>query len=181
MSFGTLAFGEDAFGARQGGAATVFIDEPVEIVFTATGDLFSNVEFVGEAQISVTATGLLDDFETADTAYIESQMEGLYIDLRVSNDDMLLDVINEPILLADRECIAQDIKHGIRESGLFFKLVGLRDGQLFRSVIQELELLIEEDVRLVPGTVTITRSTTELFYITAETIDFGPINFTVII
>jgi hypothetical protein len=44
-------------------------------------------------------------------------------------------------------------------------------------LMQQLELMIEDDERLVPGTVEITRTDTETFFITATTEQFGVIQF----
>ena len=51
-----------------------------------------------------------------------------YRDLLISKDDMTLDANGEPVLVTGRACIAQDIQHMIRESGLLVELVGERDG-----------------------------------------------------
>jgi len=103
----------------------------------------------------------------------------LYVDLQVINDDLTLDSGGEPVLLGDRESIAQDIKHLIRESGLMIRVVGQRDPALVKALLLELELLVEDDVRLVPGTVAVTQSVTELFFVVADTEAFGPISFAV--
>jgi len=105
--------------------------------------------------------------------------EPLYIDLHISNNDLTLDSGGEPTLLNDRDSIAQDIKHLIRESGLMVQIIGQRDPLKIAINVQALELLIEDDIRLVPGTIKITQSTTELFFVQADTVDFGPIDFVI--
>ena len=80
------------------------------------------------------------------------------------------------MLVYDADCIAQDIKHLIRESGLMVEIIGQRDNIKVRSNLQKLTLLIEDDVRLVPGTVVITKIDIETFYITATTYKYGNIN-----
>lgn len=105
--------------------------------------------------------------------------DALYLDLHIVNNDLNLDSGGEPLLVTDRDCIAQDIKHLIRESGLLVRVIGQRDPLQVNILLQELELLIEDDERLVPGTVDITRIDTETFFITADTEDFGPIDLLV--
>ena len=102
-----------------------------------------------------------------------------YFDLLITNDDFTLDANGEPRLIYDADCIAQDIKHLIRESGLMVEIIGQRDNIKVRSNLQKLKLLIEEDVRLVPGTVVITKIDIETFYITATTYKYGNIDFEV--
>lgn len=99
-----------------------------------------------------------------------------YVDLLITDNDLTLDAAGEPMLVYDADCIAQDIKHLIRESGLMVLIIGQRDSIQVRSNLQALTLLIEDDVRLVPGTVVITRVDTETFYVTATTYKYGNIN-----
>lgn len=102
-----------------------------------------------------------------------------YVDLLITNDDFTLDANGEPRLIYDADCIAQDIKHLIRESGLIVEIIGQRDNIKVRSNLQKLTLLIEDDKRLVPGTVVITKNDIETFYITATTYKYGNIDFEV--
>ena len=100
----------------------------------------------------------------------------LYIDLLITDDDLDLDQAGEPQLIFDRDCITQDIKHLVRDSGLMVELIGQRDNLAIRANTLELVLMIEEDQRLVPGTVNITRTDSQTFFITATTYDFGDIS-----
>ena len=104
-----------------------------------------------------------------------------YIDLLVTDDDLTLDGGGEPQLIFDRDCILQDTKHLIRDSGLLSRVIGQRDRNVVAGLMQQLELMIEEDVRLVPGTVEITRQDTGLFFCTATTVDYGPIKVEVVV
>jgi hypothetical protein len=106
-------------------------------------------------------------------------VDGLYIDLLITGNDLTLDAGGEPALVDDRASIAQDIKHLIRESGLMVQIIGQRDAVAVRANLQKLELLVEDDVRLVPGTVAIAAIDAETYYLTADTAAFGPIDFTV--
>lgn len=99
-----------------------------------------------------------------------------YVDLLITDNDLTLDAAGEPMLVYDADCIAQDIKHLIRESGLMVEIIGQRDSIKVKAHLQALTLLIEDDVRLVPGTVSITQVDTETFYITATTYKYGNIN-----
>ena len=106
--------------------------------------------------------------------------DALYTDLLITDNDLTLDSGGEPLLVTDRACITQDIKHTVRDSGLLVLVVGQRDGNQVALLLQQLTLLVEQDVRLVPGTVAIERTATDTFFITAETYAFGPTNLQVV-
>ena len=103
-----------------------------------------------------------------------------YVDLKITDDDLTLDAGGEPELIFDKDCITQDIKHLIRESGLLVEIVGQRDAVKIRGHLKKLVLLIEADVRLIPGTVKITQQNTDDFIITAITYKYGNINLNVV-
>ena len=102
----------------------------------------------------------------------------LYIDLLITNNDLTLDPSNQPLLVEDRASIAQDIGHMIRESGLLVTLVAERDRFRQSDCIQQLELLVEADVRLVPGTVRILEEGKGKYLVTAKTVEFGSVEVT---
>ena len=102
----------------------------------------------------------------------------LYIDLLITNNDLTLDPSNQPLLVEDRASIAQDIGHMIRESGLLVTLVAERDRFRQSDCIQQLELLVEADVRLVPGTVRILEEEKGKYPVTAKTVEFGSVEVT---
>ena len=102
----------------------------------------------------------------------------LYIDLLITNNDLTLDPSNQPLLVEDRASIAQDIGHMIRESGLLVTLVAERDRFRQSDCIQQLELLVEADVRLVPGTVRILEEEKGEYLVTAKTVEFGSVEVT---
>lgn len=97
----------------------------------------------------------------------------LYIDLRITNNDLTLDPSAQPVLVDDRASIAQDIAHMIRESGLLVTLLAERDRFRQADCIQQLELLVENDERLVPGTVQIIETGSGQYLVTATTVAFG--------
>lgn len=98
-----------------------------------------------------------------------------YVDLLIAGNDLVLDPSNQPLLIDDRASIAQDIAHMIRESGLLVTLVAERDPLRRRDCLQQLELRVEDDVRLVPGTVQILSHTSGIYRVTATTVKFGDV------
>lgn len=102
-----------------------------------------------------------------------------YIDLLIADNDLVLDPSRQPVLIDDRSSIAQDIAHMIRDSGLLVTLVAERNSLKQRDCIQQLELLVEADERLVPGTAQITQLEPGQYLVTATTMKFGTIEVTV--
>uniref|UniRef100_A0A6H1ZG90 Tail protein n=1 Tax=viral metagenome TaxID=1070528 RepID=A0A6H1ZG90_9ZZZZ len=98
-----------------------------------------------------------------------------YIDLLIADNDLVLDLSRQPLLIDDRASIAQDIAHMIRDSGLLVTLVAERDRLRQRDCIQQMELLVEADARLVPGTALITQVEPGQYLVTAKTLKFGSI------
>ncbi|KAA0983764.1 DUF2590 family protein [Pseudomonas sp. ANT_J28] len=96
-----------------------------------------------------------------------------YVDLLIVDNDLALDLSNQPRLINDRACIAQDIAHMIRDSGLLVTLVAERDRLRQRDCIQQMELLVEADERLVPGTAHIAQLEPGQYLVTAKTLKFG--------
>lgn len=101
-----------------------------------------------------------------------------YIDLLIADNDLVLDPSRQPVLIDDRSSIAQDIAHMIRDSGLLVTLVAERNSLKQRDCIQQLELLVEADERLVPGTALITQLEPGQYLVTAKTMKFGSIEVT---
>lgn len=99
----------------------------------------------------------------------------LYVDLLIQGNDLVLDPARAPQLVDDRASIAQDIAHMIRESGLLVTMVAERDRLRQRDCIQQLELLIEADERLIPGTAQIAQVEPGQYLVTAKTMKFGSI------
>ncbi|WP_146453915.1 DUF2590 family protein [Vibrio splendidus] len=96
-----------------------------------------------------------------------------YQDLLIENGDVVLDAGRNPVLIQDRAVIAQDIKHAIIESNLAVELIAERSPSKKADIRTKLELLVEEDVRLVPGTVRLEEPTEGTIYVLATTADFG--------
>ncbi|HAT6342685.1 TPA: DUF2590 family protein [Aeromonas hydrophila] len=104
--------------------------------------------------------------------------EPKYIDLLVVNGAWLLDAGGQPRYTQDRHSIGQDIKHRIMESGLARKLIGERSPTLRADVMTEIELLVEDDERLVPGTIVIREEAADRVLVTARTYEFGSLEVT---
>lgn len=102
--------------------------------------------------------------------------EKLYLDLFITDKDITLDSGRQPVICDNRISIAQDVKHAILESGLATQLIAERSRILRRDILLQIILLVEEDERLVPGTVAITEESNRRLLLTAETYDFGNID-----
>ncbi|WP_424408103.1 DUF2590 family protein [Pasteurella sp. PK-2025] len=100
----------------------------------------------------------------------------LYFDLLITGEDLTLDSGNQPVICDNRVSIAQDIKHAIIESGLATLLIAERSRILRRDIILQMILLVEEDARLIPGTIFIDDEDQGRLRLTAETYDFGKID-----
>ncbi|HBM3076844.1 TPA: DUF2590 family protein [Klebsiella oxytoca] len=102
-----------------------------------------------------------------------------YIDLLIENDDFVLNTGSEPVLCNNRQSIGQDVIHSIIESGLATELIAERSPTLRADIFTRMELLIEDDERLIPGTVSITEETLSRLWVTADTYDFGSLSLRV--
>lgn len=100
---------------------------------------------------------------------------GKFVDLLIQGNDLVLDPAQVPALVQDRASIAQDLGHMIRESGLLVGLVAERSSLRRRDCLQQIELLMEADGRLVPGTAHIATRSPGRYLVTAETVDFGKV------
>ena len=105
--------------------------------------------------------------------------EILYIDLLIENGDFSLNAGNEPELCNNRKSIGQDIIHAIIESGLATQLIAERSPTLRADIFTQLELLVENDERIVPGTVEISEESHKRLWVTASTYDFGTLSYQV--
>lgn len=106
--------------------------------------------------------------------------EYTYQDILIDKGDVVLDAGRNPILIQDRAVIAQDIKHAIMESHLAVDLIAERSPSKKADIRTQLELLIEEDVRLVPGTVRLETPSDGTIYVFAKTAEFGALDLEVI-
>lgn len=99
-----------------------------------------------------------------------------YIDLLIENGNFVLNTGKEPELCNNRKSIGQDIIHSILESGLATQLIGERSPTLRADIFTQLELMIEGDERIVPGTVEVSEESQKRLWVTASTYDFGGIS-----
>lgn len=105
-------------------------------------------------------------------------MNKKYIDLWLTpQGDFILDSGNEPLLCHNKTSISQDIRHAIIESGLATQLIAERSPTLRADIMTELELLVETDQRITPGSVTATDESLTRIFINAQTEEFGSISF----
>ena len=105
--------------------------------------------------------------------------EALYFDLLIENGDFSLNAGNEPELCNNRKSIGQDIIHAIIESGLATQLIAESSPTLRADIFTQLELLVENDERIVPGTVEISEESQKRLWVTASTYDFGTLSYQV--
>ena len=98
---------------------------------------------------------------------------GNYWDLRIVDNDIALDVGRQPLKLADRASIAQDIAHMIRERGYLTAMIAERDARKRRYQMVLITIAVDDDTRIVPGTAKITESTPGELWLTAKTVDYG--------
>ena len=74
---------------------------------------------------------------------------GNYWDLRIVDDDIALDVGRQPLKLADRASIAQDIAHMIRERGYLTAMIAERDIRKRRYHMVLITIAVDDDTRIV--------------------------------
>jgi len=101
---------------------------------------------------------------------------GEHVDLNIVDGDFVFSPNLTAQQLTAVQVIGQDIKHRILESGLLVQLVGLRNVNGIAPIIVELELEIEKDERLVPGTIFITYNSDKSLSVKAQTKQFGVIS-----
>ena len=101
-----------------------------------------------------------------------------YIDIWVVDGAWQMDDGGQPRYTQGRHSIGQDIKHRIMESGLASKLIGERSPTLRADVMTEIELLVENDTRLIPGTIVISEEAPPRILVTARTYQFGDLEVT---
>ncbi|MGL4925616.1 MAG: DUF2590 family protein [Plesiomonas shigelloides] len=100
----------------------------------------------------------------------------LYIDLLITDRNFTLNSGNEPMLCNNRQSIAQDNQHAIVESGLATLLLAERSPTLRADIMMQMVLLVEDDERIVPGSVSVTEVSPRSgrLLIQADTEEFHP-------
>ncbi|HEX7927328.1 MAG TPA: DUF2590 family protein [bacterium] len=94
-------------------------------------------------------------------------MAGEY-DLQIVDGDLAFGLDDEPMYLQGAEAVAQDVKHRLVDSGTPVDLIGDDDDRT--PTLNRIALLVEDDLRIKPGTAKVTESG-ETFSITARTIN----------
>jgi len=100
----------------------------------------------------------------------------LFLDLHINNGDVVLDAGLTPTYLTDRAVIAQDIVHAILDTGLAHLLVSDRGTGVTADTQIKIKLLVEDDVRIMPGTVRVEQVSSGQWWVYADTINFGAVS-----
>ena len=101
------------------------------------------------------------------------------IDLLINQNDLTLSGNGEPLLVTGRACVAQDMTHMIRENAYAEQMIANRNQYELARLAQTIEIKMEEDRRIVPGSARVTQVNNGQFIATARTRDYGPINFAI--
>lgn len=100
-----------------------------------------------------------------------------WFDIKLKDHDIDLDVAGIPHEVIDRDTIAQDIQSMLYDSGLLFELIGDRNRNNWQTVIVKMINVVENDQRIIPGTVDIKHSDKETLWLIADSVK-GPIDST---
>ena len=92
------------------------------------------------------------------------------IDLLIVNDDLVLSGIGEPALISSTACVSQDLRHMLRENGYLVSLIGERNPVTIVATTKSIELEMEEDARIYPGSAEVA-FTNDTLLCTARTVD----------
>lgn len=95
------------------------------------------------------------------------------IDIFITDEDLTLDGVKEAVLIDGRRSIAQDLKHMIRETGYVVQMVGERSYDMRAHYMKLIEIEMEEDTRLIPGTAKVTETILGELFATAITVEYG--------
>ena len=96
-----------------------------------------------------------------------------YVDIKVIDGGWDMDAGQQPTQCNDLYSIAQDVKHSIMESGLLRQLQAERSPVLRSDINIQIEQLAESDLRIVPGSATVTEVSASELTLIAETTEFG--------
>ncbi|WP_067042851.1 DUF2590 family protein [Moritella sp. JT01] len=100
-------------------------------------------------------------------------MINMHVDLNIVDGDFVFNSSLSAGKLSAAKVIGQDVKHRIIESGLLVKLVKQRNINGIAPVLTDLELEVEQDDRLKPGTILISYNSDKTLSIEAETKQYG--------
>jgi len=102
-------------------------------------------------------------------------MSDKFVDIKVVDGGWDIDAGKQPLSCSDLYSIAQDVKHAIMESGLMRELIAERNPTLRNDVLIQIEQLAEDDIRIIPGTATVTELDPSQILLTADAYEYGPI------
>ncbi len=91
-------------------------------------------------------------------------------DILITDRDITLDAAGIPQMVVHRPSITQDIVHMIMDSDLLIELVGERSQSKWAGNMSQVETLVEDDTRIIPGTIQIDWGNREKIYLYAESI-----------
>ncbi|WP_067585288.1 DUF2590 family protein [Endozoicomonas ascidiicola] len=91
-------------------------------------------------------------------------------DILITDRDLTLDPAGIPDYVTQRPSITQDIVHMILESGLLIELVGERSRAKWTGNMTRIEMLVEDDERIIPGTVVINWNDPEQIVLFAQSV-----------
>lgn len=96
-------------------------------------------------------------------------------DILITDRDITPDPAGIPEYVTQRPSITQDIVHMIMESGLLIELVGERSRAKWSGNMIRIEMLVEDDQRIIPGTVVINWNDPEQILLFAQSV-FGDVS-----
>ena len=91
-------------------------------------------------------------------------------DILITDRDITLDPAGMPDYVIQRPSITQDIVHMILESGLLIELIGERSRAKWIGNMTQIEMLVENDQRIIPGTVVIDWNDPEQMVLFAQSV-----------
>ena len=93
-----------------------------------------------------------------------------WVDILITDRDITLDTAGIPEMVIDRPSITQDIVHMIMESGILIELIGERSYSQWADNMKRMETMVEDDNRIVPGTVKIDWTNRKMIHLYAESL-----------
>jgi len=103
-------------------------------------------------------------------------MSFTYCDIFIDDSfDLVNEEIGDPVYIYDLDVIKQDLKHALLESGLLEEAIGERDVTLRAVIYNKIRLVMEDDKRILPGSVSLNEDpdNIEVIYIKAAALKFG--------
>ena len=106
-------------------------------------------------------------------------MPDIYNDIQIADRDIVLDVAGIPRFIDSLSTVSQDVVHAIMDTGVLVEMVAERSQLRWDANRVKIELLVEEELRVIPGTVKVERDDNdkEAIQITASCL-FGNIEIT---